>query len=187
MNKPGPKVIISDIELNKAQQTINNLSYRDDILVALSIVLISQGKLNQKEIGTVLGVSISTVKRMIKDFKKRSSDAESTVQPAWGGDRRSFLSWEEENEVLEQVTPKAMQGQIATVADIQGFLEAKAGKKMSQQTVYNILYRHNWHKVVPDKALPKNDSENLVRLKKPFQKRYTWQPLTPCWKEKTFV
>lgn len=188
MGKPGPKVIISDTELNKAKQSIGNLNYRDDILVALSIVLTAQGKLDQAEIGAILGVSDSTVKRMIKDFKKRCSVAEPTVQPAWGGDRRSLLSWEEENEVLEQVTPEAMRGQIVTVAEIQVFLEAKAGKKMSQQTVYNILYRHNWHKVVPDKVHPKNDPENLDEFKKKRSlKQYTWQPLAPHWRERTFA
>lgn len=188
MGKPGPRVIIMDNELKKAKQIIDNLTYRDDLLVALSVVLTSQGKLDQANIGEVLGVSKSTVKRMIKDFKKGASAGEEISTPVWGGDRRSLLTWEEENEVLEQMTPEAIQGHVVTVGDIQSALETKAGRTMSQQTVYNILYRHKWHKVIPDKAHPKNDPENLDEFKKKrFLMRYTWQPSSPNWKVKTFA
>ncbi|HQL86587.1 MAG: hypothetical protein GX574_10560 [Lentisphaerae bacterium] len=168
MSKPGPRVIITETELAKAKQVINRLPYRDDLLVAFAVVLTSQEKLDQADIGEVLGVSQSTVKRMIKDFKKEcSASAEEEVNaPTWGGDRRSILTWDEENEVLGQMTPEAIQGHIVTVGDIQSALEAKAGRKMSQQTVYNILRRHKWHKVVPDKVHPKNDPKNLDEFKK---------------------
>lgn len=188
MSKPGPRVIITETELTKAKQIIDNLPYRDDLLVAFAVVLTSQGKLDQANVGEVLGVSQSTVKRMIKDFKKKSSAEEEINAPAWGGDRRSVLTWEEENEVLDQMTPEAIQGHVVTVGDIQSALETKAGRKMSQQTVYNILYRHKWHKVVPDKAHPKNDPEKLEEFKKKrFLRRYTWQPSSPNWREKIFA
>ena len=188
MGKPGPRVIITDTELKKAKHIIDNLTYRDDILVAFSVVLTSQGKLDQANISEVLGVSKSTVKRMIKDFKTKSSAEDEVIAPVWGGDRRSLLTWEEENEVLGQMTPDAIQGHVVTVGDIQSALENKAGRKMSQQTVYNILYRHKWHKVVPDKVHPKNTPENLDEFKKKrFLTRYTWQPSNPNWKVKTFA
>lgn len=166
MGKPGPRTIIADTTLKRAREILNGLAYRDEILIALSVVLTAQGKLDQESIGDALGVSSSTVKRMVKDFNKESSSAETVTQPVWGGDRRSLLTWEEENEVLEQMTPESVQGQIVTVGDVQMALEAKAGRKMSQQTAYNILYRHKWRKVVPDKAHPKNNPENLDEFKK---------------------
>ncbi len=166
MGKPGPRTIISDTTLKRAREVLNGLSYRDETLVALSVVLTAQGKLDQESIGDALGVSSSTVKRMVKDFNKESSSAKTATQPIWGGDRRSLLTWEEENEVLEQMTPESAQGRIVTVGDIQKALEAKAGRKMSQQTAYNILYRHQWRKVVPDKAHPKNNPDNLDEFKK---------------------
>jgi len=190
MSKPGPRVIITEPELTKAKQIIDGLPYRDELLVAFAVVLASQGKLDQANIGEVLGVSQSTVKRMIKDFKKRCSepDDEDANGMSWGGDRRSILTWEEENEVLGQMTPEAIQGHVVTVGDIQGALEAKAGRKMSLQTVYNILRRHKWRKVVPDKVHPKNDPEKLDEFKKKrFRRRYTWQPSSPNWREKTFA
>ena len=168
MSKPGPHVIITEPELTKAKQIIDSLPYRDELLVAFAVVLTSQGKLDQATIGEVLGVSQSTVKRMIKDFKtKCSASAEKENNtPSWGGDRRSILTWEEENEVLDQMTPETIQGHVVTVGDIQSALETKAGRKMSRQTVYNILHRHKWRKVVPDNVHPKNDPENLDEFKK---------------------
>jgi len=188
MGKPGPRTIISDTTLKRAREVLNGLSYRDETLVALSVVLTAQGKLDQESIGDALGVSSSTVKRMVKDFNKESSSAKTATQPIWGGDRRSLLTWEEENEVLKQMTPESAQGRIVTVGDIQKALEAKAGRKMSQQTAYNILYRHQWRKVVPDKAHPKNNPDNLDEFKKKRSpKRYTWQPVNPSWKEEISV
>ena len=70
MGKPGPRTIISDTTLKRAREVLNGLSYRDETLVALSVVLTAQGKLDQESIGDALGVSSSTVKRMVKDFKK---------------------------------------------------------------------------------------------------------------------
>lgn len=190
MSKPGPRVIITEPELTKAKQIIDSLPYRDELLVAFAVVLTSQGKLDQATIGEVLGVSQSTVKRMIEDFKtKCSASAEKENHtPSWGGDRRSILTWEEENEVLDQMTPEAIQGHVVTVGDIQSALETKAGRKMSQQTVYNILHRHKWRKVVPDNVHPKNDPENLDEFKKKCsRRRYTWQPSSPNGREKTFA
>jgi len=188
MNKPGPRVVITEPELTKAKQIIDGLPYRDELLVAFAVVLTSQGKLDQSNIGEVLGVSQSTVKRMVKDFKRRcsASAVEEGNPPPWGGDRRSILTWEEE--VLGQMTPEAIQGHVVTVGDIQSALEAKAGRKMSRQTVYNILHRHRWRKVVPNKVHPKNDPEKLDEFKKKrSRRRYTWQPSSPNWREKTFA
>ncbi|NLZ60389.1 MAG: hypothetical protein GX901_06985 [Lentisphaerae bacterium] len=188
MAKPGPRVIISKDELKKAKKIIADLPYRNDILIAFTVILTSLEKLSQAIIADTLGVSESTVKRMIKDFKKKTSTEDETDTPTWGGDRRSILTREEEIEVLEQMTPEAVQGRFVTVADIHQALEAKAGRKLSKQTAYNTLYRHNWQKVALDKAHLKNEAENLEQFKKIRSlTRYTWQPSSPSWREKTFA
>lgn len=185
MAKPGPRVIISKDELKKAKKIIADLPYRNDILIAFTVILTSLEKLSQAIIADTLGVSESTVKRMIKDFKKKISTEDEIDSPSWGGDRRSILTREEEIEVLEQMTPEAVQGRFVTVADIHQALEAKAGRKLSKQTAYNTLYRHNWQKVALDKAHLKNEAENLELCKKTRSlMRYTWQPSSTNWREK---
>ena len=75
-------------------------------------------------------------------------------------------SFDEEIEVLDTLHSKAKQGHLVTVASIKAALECKASTTMSIQTVYNILYRHKWHKVVPDKVHPKNNPSSLEEFKK---------------------
>jgi len=184
MGKRGAKVEFPDSVLSDARKIIDRLSYRDDILMALSVLLTSAGG-GYKTTGGILGVSEATVKRMNNAFS--SSSASGTVEDAseWGGDRRSILSFDEEIEVLDALHSEARQGHLVTVASIKAALECKASTTMSIQTVYNILYRHKWHKVVPDKVHPKNNPSSLEEFKKKlFRMRYLWQPSTPAWRER---
>jgi transposase len=185
MSKPGPRTVIPDEALKNAKEVLNRLTYRDEILVSFIVVLTAHGKLDQESIGDVVGVSSSTIKRIVKGLKSESPPDETGTQSKWGGDRRSILTWEEENEVLEQLTPESTQGKIVTVGDIHKALEDKAGRKISQQSAYNVLYRHQWRKVAPKKVHPKNNPENLEEFKKKsFLRQFTWQPSNPSWREK---
>jgi transposase len=187
MGKRGAKVEFSDSVLSNARRIIDGLTYRDDILMAFSILL-TAGGMGYKTTGGILGVSEATVKRMNNAFKAKRAVETGRTPPEWGGDRRSLLSFDEEIEVLDALYSQAEQGHLVTVAAIKAALESKVGVTMSVQTVYNILYRHRWHKVVPDKVHPKNNPENLDEFqKKLFRMRYVWRPSTPAWREKTCV
>lgn len=184
MGKRGAKVEFSDPVLSNARAIINGLTYRDDILMAFSILLTETG-MSYKTTGGILGVSESTVKRMNNAFKAKHGGETEEPRPEWGGDRRSILSFDEEAEVLDSLYSQAEQGHLVTVAAIKTALESKAGVIMSIQTVYNVLYRHRWHKVVPDKVHPKNNPEMLDEFqKKRFRMRYVWRPSTPAWRGK---
>jgi transposase len=185
MGKRGAKVKFSDSVLSDARRIMDRLSYRDDVLMAISIILSSAGN-GYKTIGGILGVSEATIKRMNNAFSSRSASGTLEEASRWGGDRRSILSFDEEIEVLDTLHSEAGQGHLVTVASIKTALECRAGTAMSVQTVYNILYRHKWHKVAPDKVHPKNNPASLEEFKKKLSRmRYSWQPSTPAWREGT--
>jgi len=185
MGKRGAKVRFSDSVLSDARKIIDRLSYRDDVLMALSILLSSAGN-GHKATGGMLGVSEATVKRMNNAFCSRSESGTLEEASEWGGNRRSILSFDEETEVLDALHSDARQGHLVTVASIKVALECKAGSSMSIQTAYNILHRHQWRKIAPDKVHPKNNPANLEEFKKKlFRMRYIWQPSTPAWREGT--
>ena len=89
----------------------------------------------------------------------------------------ALTSWEEEEEVLDSFKADAREGKVVTANDVHAALQARTGRKVSLQTAYNVLYRHHWRKVAPDKAHPKNDPAKIEEFKKKrFPTRYTWLP-----------
>jgi transposase len=45
-------------------------------------------------------------------------------------------------------------------------LDAHLGRKVALASVYNLLHRHNWRKLVPDKKHPQTNSEVQEQWKK---------------------
>jgi hypothetical protein len=52
------------------------------------------------------------------------------------------------------------------VTEIKEALEARLGRRIALASAYNMLHRHNWRKLVPDKRHPKSDSEAQEAFKK---------------------
>ena len=69
--------------------------------------------------------------------------------PGKAGRRRSYLSWDEEALFLESFRQAALTGQIAAAAEIKVALERRIGQKVHKTTVYRLLKRHGWRKLVP--------------------------------------
>lgn len=174
--KTGPKVTISEEVKNAARQVIDELNYRDKTLAAVAVLLMVDGRMAQADISQLLGISVRTLQRTLKSFPDKYMSQEDT-QDGWGGDRRSLMTWEEEEEVLESFTADAREGKVVSANDVHAALQARAGRKVSLQTAYNVLYRHHWRKVVPDKVHPKNNPAKIEEFKKKrFPMRYTWLP-----------
>jgi len=92
------------------------------------------------------------------------------IGPGSGGRRRSNLSLEEEVELLEPFIEKAKSGGILVVASIHEALEKRLGRKVALASVYNLLHRHDWRKLAPDKRHVKADPEIQEEWKKNCRK-----------------
>ncbi|ADY55339.1 hypothetical protein Sgly_0998 [Syntrophobotulus glycolicus DSM 8271] len=82
-----------------------------------------------------------------------------------GGNKR-YLSVEEENSLLEPYLKKAEQGKMLIVAEINEAYEKKIGHSVLAATVYRMLSRHNWRKIVPRSKHPKSKPEEQEAYKK---------------------
>lgn len=163
--KTGPRVIISEEMKNAARKVIDGLSYQDKTLAAVAVLLAADGRMDQAEISLLLGISVRTLQRTLKSFPGKHMSLEGG-RDGWGGDRRSLLTWEEEEEVLDSFTADVREGKVVTANDVHAALQGRTGRKVSLQTAYNVLYRHHWRKVAPDKAHPKNDPAKIEEFKK---------------------
>ena len=76
------------------------------------------------------------------------------------------MSWNEEVALLESFRQQALTGQVATVADIKETLERRVGNKVHKTTVYRLLKRHGWRKVLPRPFHVNADPAEQVAFKK---------------------
>ena len=74
-----------------------------------------------------------------------------------GGRNNSNLTEAKEAEVLAPFMEQAASGGVLKVAEIQTAYEARVGKAVPNSTIYRLLERHDWRKVVPRPRHPKAD------------------------------
>jgi transposase len=116
------------------------------------------------EIALHTGLAEQSVHNLISRYNRLGPEV--VEGPGKGGRRRSYLSWDEETSFLASFRPAALTGQIATVADIKEALERRIGKKVHKTTVYRLLKRQGWRKVVPRPFHVDADKEEQEAFKK---------------------
>lgn len=83
-----------------------------------------------------------------------------------GGRRRENMDKGEEAAFLAPFYDKAAQGGILVAGEIKRALDDHLGRKVPLSSVYNLLHRHNWRKLAPDKRHPKADAAAQAEWKK---------------------
>jgi len=68
-----------------------------------------------------------------------------------GGRIRANLSWEDERAFLAPFFENARQGGILVVGVIHQALEQALGRNVALASAYNLLHRHGWRKLAPNK------------------------------------
>ncbi|MDR3332012.1 MAG: winged helix-turn-helix domain-containing protein [Synergistaceae bacterium] len=76
-----------------------------------------------------------------------------------GGRKRANMSIEEEKAFLEPFLEQARVGGILVVGNIHKALEEHLGRKIALASAYNLLHRHNWRKLAPNKRHVDTDVE----------------------------
>lgn len=120
-----------------------------------------------EEIALHTGVSATTVHRVISTYNRLGPSAMET--PGKGGRRHHYLTLLEEKAFLSPFFAQAESGEIATVAQIQCTYEAKVGHEVAESTIYRLLNRHGWRKVMPRPRHPQADLQEQERFKKNFE------------------
>jgi hypothetical protein len=63
---------------------------------------------------------------------------------------------------------KAKEEGILVVSEIKNALDQRLGRNLALASAYNLLHRHNWRKLAPDKRHPKSDTDAHEVWKKNF-------------------
>jgi transposase len=111
-----------------------------------------------------LGVSPSFVSQALTAYNRHGPPAFDT--PGKGGRRRCSLSRDGERAFLEPFIARARAGQVATARQVKQALEERLGHPVHAATVYRLLDRHGWRKLVPRPAHPQADPAEQERFKR---------------------
>ena len=117
-----------------------------------------------EEIARHCGVSKGMVHQVISTYNRFGVEAIET--PGKGGRRDVYLTMEEEQQFLAPFFARAQTGEIATAAEIQRAFEARVGHEVDDSTIYRLLNRHGWRKLMPRPTHPKASREAQEQFKK---------------------
>lgn len=125
-----------------------------------------------QDVAEAVGLSCSSVYRRKAEFL---GEGESSLFTAgWGGRRHGVLTPDEEADFVAHFEQAARQGQMVTASAMLGELARRCGRPPSAMTLYRILARHGWRKVVPRPRHPEADPDRQEAFKE--TSRSTWRP-----------
>ena len=156
--------------LEMAQEMILRAKTIDELRQAQAVVLPLAHGLSLAETARAIGRSVAWTCRLRNRFLAGETVGDGQRQRP-GGRRRENLSVEREREVLAPFLERARNGGILVVPQIKGELEASLGREMALSSVYNLLHRHGWRKLAPDKRHPQSDPVAQEAWKKNSPKR----------------
>jgi transposase len=116
------------------------------------------------QIAQLLGWSTATV-HVLHSRWASEGDAVFDVRGR-GGRHHQHLSPDEEAALLAPFVERAEAGGMLTVAEIAQAYQKRTGKAVAPSTIYRLLERHGWRKVVPRPRHPKADVAAQAAFKK---------------------
>lgn len=142
--------------IEHAMLAISQATTAEQLRQAQAVVLPLVYGLSLEQTAQVTGVSLGWVCQLRRRFI--AGDLAGAPQmPTAGGRRRQNMTMEQETQFLASFIDKAQAGGVLVVGQIKAALEKKLERQVAQSSVYNLLHRHNWRKLVPDKRHPKSD------------------------------
>ena len=147
-------------EIRETMKTIKNKNvYRRLEAIALR----SEGNSNA-EVAEITKYHSKRVSQLVSQYCNEG--IESLMQDGRKGGNHRYMSRNAETELLDQFKTVSEAGQIITVSDIRAAYDERVGKQSATSTVYFLLERHGWRKVMPRSRHPKKASEEAIKASK---------------------
>jgi len=159
------KIDLSSEVIQMAFETVAKAKTADELRMAQTVVIPTLLNVSDNFLGQIIGRSRATVVRLRKNFRQcclgqRSQDRN------WGGRRYGYMSIDQERHFLSRFFDQASHGGVLVVSEIKRAFENLVGRKVAKTTIYRMLERHGWRKIMPRPKHPKSDSEAQEGFKK---------------------
>jgi transposase len=130
----------------------------------LQMVLLRESGMTQPVIAEAMGVSLSTVNRAHMAYDHGGIKA---LKPKPSGGRiRENMTVAAERALLDRFAKAAGAGEMLNIHDLKTAYEKAIGHPTSNSTVYNLLDRHDWRKLMPRPFHPDRDIQAQIAFKK---------------------
>jgi transposase len=130
----------------------------------IRMVLLREGNMTQPAIAAAMGVSLSTVNRAHMAYDQGGIKA---LKPKpCGGRQRQNMTIAAEAALLARFAKAAGAGEMLNIHDLKSAYEQAIGHPTSNSTIYNLLDRHRWRKLMPRPFHPQRDVEAQNAFKK---------------------
>ena len=159
-----------DEVLKNAREALASAETVAQLRQAQAVVLPLDYGLSLADTAKIIGVSPGWVCQLRRRFM-RGQVAGTPGAPTAGGRKRQNMSREEEREFLAPFLEQAATGGVLVVGQIKAALDKRLGRKVALASAYNLLHRHNWRKLAPDKRHPQSDPQAQEAWKKNSPKR----------------
>ena len=156
--------------LNKAKAFLKAAKTIEELRQAQAVILPLEFGFTMQQVSEIIGVSRGWACHLRTQFI-HSDGLGISGKTKRGGRRRENMSRKEEEDFLAPFFEKAAAGGILVVSEIKQALDLKLGRKTALASTYNLLHRHNWRKLAPDKRHPKSDIAAQEEWKKNSHKR----------------
>lgn len=142
--------------LESAREMLAGAQTAEQLRQAQAVVLPLDYGLSLEQTARVIGRSPAWTCRLRNRFLA-GEIAGDGQRPSRGGRRHQNMTLEQEHAVLAPFLDRARTGGILVVGQVKSELEAALGRPMALSSVYNLLHRHGWRKLAPDKRHPQSD------------------------------
>lgn len=137
------------------------------------IYLIQVGRMQAAELLVpVVNLSVHSIYKIVEKYNKSGAGA-LTYKPK-GGRKRALLDLAGEAAIFASLQASASKGSIKTANDIRQAVEAKVGRKVSDDYLWDLLQRNGWKKKMPRPHHPKRSPGDQADFKKNSPK--SWSP-----------
>lgn len=156
--------------LSMAREAIAAAKTVEQLRQAQSVVLPLDCGLSLQQTAQALGVSPGWACQLRRRFMQ-GQIAGAADAPRPGGRKRQNMSVEQEREFLAPFLQQAAAGGVLVVGQVKAALDERLGREVALASAYNLLHRHGWRKLAPDKRHPQSDPQAQEAWKKNSPKR----------------
>jgi transposase len=143
--------------LENAKTYLSKAKTVETLRQAQAVVFPLEYGMSLEQTAAAIGVSPGWACQLRNRFMKEGGISE-THKPR-GGRHQENMTIEEEEAFLLPFFEKAKSGGILVVNDIKEAMDRRLGRQVALASAYNLLHRHDWRKLAPDKRHPKSDVE----------------------------
>jgi transposase len=153
-------------QLEAAKALLKKARTAEELRAAQAVVLPLALGLSLEQTAAAIGRSVGATCTMRTRFGRVLGGEEKAARNKRDLRNRAKAGLELEAQILDEVLNEAATGGVVIVPPLKPLIEARLGKSVGLSTLYKMLARHGWRKLVPDKAHPKADPAAREEWKK---------------------